>query len=106
MKGNYSVEVYIDPLKALNDFKPNLYDIVLIDIIMPGMDGFEFYTLIKKMNKECKVCFFSASDYGDDKIRYLCPGLKDQKTILIQKPIRIKDLSNKIDEIVSQKTRI
>ncbi|MER5174230.1 MAG: response regulator [Candidatus Nitrosocosmicus sp.] len=101
--GDYSVDIYNDPLKALHDFKPNSYDIVLIDIIMPEMNGLDFYAFIKKMNCKSKICFFSAAEYRDDKIRYMFPDLKEQKTILIQKPIRIKDLSYKIDEIINGK---
>ena len=74
---------------------------VLVDIVMPGMSGFEFYTYIKKIDKECKVCFFSASENSEQKIRNMFPELKWEKNVLIQKPIRIRDLTNKIKEIIN-----
>ena len=74
---------------------------VLVDIVMPGMSGFEFYTYINKIDKECKVCFFSASENSEQKIRNMFPELKWEKNVLIQKPIRIRDLTNKIKEIIN-----
>jgi DNA-binding response OmpR family regulator len=99
--GNYDVDAYTDPLKALNNFKPRIYDLVLVDIVMPNMSGFEFYTYINKIDMECKVCFFSASENSEQKIRNLFPDMKFKKNVLIQKPIRIRDLTNKITEIIN-----
>jgi DNA-binding response OmpR family regulator len=100
--GNYDVDTYTDPLKALNSFKPRIYDLVLVDIVMPNMSGFEFYAYINKIDTECKVCFFSASENSEQKIRNLFPDLKLKKNVLIQKPIRIRDLTNKIKEIIDE----
>jgi DNA-binding response OmpR family regulator len=106
--GFYNVVVYNDPIKALYEIKSNRYDLILIDIIMPNMNGFEFYANLKKMEKESgsKVCFFSAGEFSEDRIRDIFPNLKNKKTILIHKPIRIKELLIKIDEIMYEKTEI
>jgi DNA-binding response OmpR family regulator len=101
MYGQYKVDVYNNTQRAIDEFKPDFYDIILIDIIMPHMSGLEFYTAIRNKIHSSKICFFSASDYMDDKIKNTFPELKGQKTVLIQKPIRIKDLTNKIMEIVN-----
>jgi two-component system alkaline phosphatase synthesis response regulator PhoP len=101
MYGQYKVDVYSNTQRAIDDFKPDFYDIILIDIIMPHMSGLEFYTAIRNKNHSSKICFFSASDYMDDKIKNTFPELKEQKTVLIQKPIKIKDLTNKIMEIIN-----
>ena len=103
--GFYNVAIYNDPIKALQEIKYNSYELILIDIVMPNMNGLEFYTNLKKMEKEsgCKVCFFSAGEFSEDKIRNMFPNLRNQKTILIHKPIRIKELLIKIDEIIHEK---
>ena len=46
-----------DPLLALQSFKPRYYDLVILDIKMPDMNGFELYRLIRKKDKRVKVCF-------------------------------------------------
>ena len=75
---------------------------MLVDIIMPKMNGLEFYRLLNEMDKECKSCFFSASETSEEEIKNLFPDLKNRKTVLIQKPIKLKDLSIKIMEILDQ----
>ncbi|MEJ7642121.1 MAG: response regulator [Candidatus Nitrosocosmicus sp.] len=106
--GFYNVAIYNDPIKALHEIKSNSYEVILIDIVMPNMNGLEFYTNLKKMEKESgsKVCFFSAGEFSEDKIRNMFPNLENQKTILIHKPIRIKELLIKIDEIIYEKAEI
>ena len=100
--GQYDVKIYSNPQEALDDFKADVYDLILIDIIMPNMSGFEFYTLLKDKLCNSRICFFSASDHIDDNIKKVFPDFKDKKTVLIQKPIKLKDLSNKILEVINQ----
>ncbi|HEY0580014.1 MAG TPA: response regulator [Candidatus Nitrosocosmicus sp.] len=100
MYGQYKVDVYCNTQEAIDDFKPNFYDIILIDIIMPNMSGLEFYASIRNKIHSSKICFFSASDYMDDKIKNAFPELKGQKRVLIHKPIKLKELSGKIMEII------
>jgi CheY-like chemotaxis protein len=62
------VDVYNDPLLALTDYKAGMYDLLLFDIRMPGMNGFELYRKIKDIEEEEKkvkngkprVCFITA----------------------------------------------
>ena len=61
--GQYDVKIYSNPQEALDDFKADVYDLILIDIIMPNMSGFDFYTLLKDKFCNSIICFFSASDY-------------------------------------------
>lgn len=102
MYGNFEVDVFNNSQKAIDHFVPNVYDLILIDIIMPQISGLEFYTVIRDKNRDSKVCFFSALEYADDKIKDTFPELKGQKIVLIQKPIKLKDLANKIMEIINE----
>ena len=58
--GFYNVVIYNDPTKALYEIKSNAYDVILTDIIMPKMNGFEFYAKLKKWkkNQDLKFVFF------------------------------------------------
>jgi DNA-binding response OmpR family regulator len=59
--GGFDVDTFTDPSLALKSFKPNFYDFVLIDIIMPNIDGFELYERLKKIDPGIKVCLLTAS---------------------------------------------
>ena len=60
--GLFLVDTYNDPLVALSNYRPNSYDLLLLDIKMPEMNGFELYEQIKKLDNKVKVCFISAYD--------------------------------------------
>ena len=55
----FEVEIFNDPRKALSNFRPHYYDISLIDVRMPSMDGFELYNELKKLDPIIKVCFIT-----------------------------------------------
>ena len=52
----FKVDSYEDPVLALEKFKSYLYDLVILDIKMPQMDGFVVYNEIKKLDNRIKVC--------------------------------------------------
>ena len=56
----FYVDVFNDPSKALSNFKPNFYDLLLIDIKMPGMSGFQLHNSLKVLDDSIKVCFITA----------------------------------------------
>jgi CheY-like chemotaxis protein len=56
--GLYEVYSHNDPLIALKSFKPNFYDLLLLDIRMPQMNGFELYDKIEKIDNKVKVMFY------------------------------------------------
>ena len=45
-----TVDSFTDPLTALNNFKSGLYDLIMIDIVLPDMNGFELYSRIKRLD--------------------------------------------------------
>jgi CheY-like chemotaxis protein len=53
---------------VLSNFRPGLYDLVLVDVMMPKVDSFELYERIKKVNPDVKVCFLTASEMYYEKI--------------------------------------
>jgi|ERR671919_116522 DNA-binding response OmpR family regulator len=58
----FQVESYTDPTLALSNFRPGLYDLLLLDIKMPEMSGFDVYQKMKEIDSNIKVCFLTASE--------------------------------------------
>jgi DNA-binding response OmpR family regulator len=58
----FVVDSYDDPLIALEKFKADFYNLVILDIKMPELDGFSLYRKIKRLDKKVKVCFLTAGE--------------------------------------------
>jgi DNA-binding response OmpR family regulator len=91
----FEVETYNDPILALSNFKAGLYALVLLDVKMPGMNGFELYMEIMKIDNKVKVCFLTAYDLSYDEFRQKLPTLN--VNCFLRKPILISDLVKRID---------
>jgi len=83
----FEVYTYNDPLVALLEFKPDFYDLLLIDINLPYMNGFEVSKRILKLDVNVKVCFMSAGEVNHEAIRKIHPSLNIG--CFIQKPVTI-----------------
>ena len=59
-KSGYVVVTFNDPIKALDNFIPGSYDLVLLDIKMPKINGFELFQQIQERDGNVKVCFMTA----------------------------------------------
>jgi CheY-like chemotaxis protein len=94
-----AVDIFNDPVLALSSYKAGIYDLLLLDIRMPGMNGFELCQKIKNMDNEVKACFVTAYDeeYQKD-LGILFPELKEADCF-IRKPIE----SQKLTRIVKTK---
>jgi two-component SAPR family response regulator len=95
----FMVHSFTDPLLALKNFKSNLYDLILVDIKMPEMDGLDFYREIRKIDKNVRLCFVTASE------KYYEPFRKEIYDILgencfIQKPITNEDLLKVVSTMI------
>jgi DNA-binding response OmpR family regulator len=58
----FLVDSYNDPTLALSNFKLGVYDLLLLDIRMPKMNGFDLYQRIRKIDSNVKICFLTASE--------------------------------------------
>ena len=65
-QNGFKVDSYESPLIALEKFKPHHYDLVILDIKMPELNGFVLYREIKRLDKMVKICFLTAGEmyYG------------------------------------------
>ncbi|MGI9009571.1 MAG: response regulator [Nitrososphaeraceae archaeon] len=100
----FNVESFNDPIIALNSHKSNFYDLVILDIKMPNMDGFELYNKIREKDPKVKISFLTASELFYEefrKARFLLVE-KIGEEYFIQKPIKTDDLVQKINALIMQ----
>jgi DNA-binding response OmpR family regulator len=95
----FEATYFTDPQKALSEFKPS-YDLLLLDIRMPGLSGFELCHEIKKKDADVKVCFLTAFEEYRDKFKEQFPEL-DEIKCYIKKPVAIGELVKRIEAILS-----
>ena len=96
----FVVDSYTDPTLALSNFKPGLYDLLLLDIRMPKMNGFELYQKMREIDSNVKICFLTASELFYEEYRRLDGYPRLDKECFIQKPIRTEDLIHQLNEIL------
>jgi DNA-binding NtrC family response regulator len=98
--GLFDVDTFNDPESALKSFKPDYYSLVLIDIMMPKMDGFQLYESLKKIDPDVKACFLTASEmyYGVHRGVEHCALNKD---VFLQKPISNDDLIKEVNKKIN-----
>ncbi|HYT02323.1 MAG TPA: response regulator [Candidatus Acidoferrum sp.] len=82
---NEQVDTYSEPLLALQNFRPGVYGLLIIDVAMPTIDGFRLYQRIKQIDNKPKVLFASAFYVHYDVLRGYFP---------------IEDNNNEIEEIL------
>jgi CheY-like chemotaxis protein len=96
----FVVDSYIDPTLALSNFKPGLYDLLLLDIKMPNMNGFDLHQRMKEIDINVKICFLTASELFYEEYRRLDAYPTLDKAYFIQKPCRSEDLIHTLNEIL------
>ena len=98
-KGFEQVDTINDPLLALKNFKAGSYDLLIIDIVMPQMDGFGLYEEIRKIDSEVKVCFITAYDVNYQTLRAVFPAATstDNLGCFIRKPVDVDDFIEHIE---------
>jgi DNA-binding response OmpR family regulator len=96
----FKVDTFTDPQVALSNYTPGYYDLVILDIAMPKMDGFQLYDEIKKKDQKAKICFLTASELYYEQFR---KGEYDaiDKTLFIQKPIQNEELLKEVNRRIS-----
>src|SRR3954453_18641414 len=90
----FEVVVFNDPGLALSNFKAGWYDLLLLDILMPKMNGFELYQQLKNIDDKVKVCFITAYEIYYRALRDLFPTI--EVDCFIAKPIGKRELVSKI----------
>jgi DNA-binding response OmpR family regulator len=97
----FKVDSFNDPQEALTKYKPGLYDLVILDIKMPKMGGFELYNEIKKKDNNANVCFLTASELYYEEFRKKEVCVLD-RNLFIRKPIENEELVKKITKMIKK----
>ena len=97
-QGGYEVDIFNDPLAALSNFRPDTYQLLILDIKMPNMTGFELYRKIRDIDSRAKVCFITAFETYYEKFRQEFFPLEEIKGF-IRKPVEIEDLIKFVDQV-------
>lgn len=99
----FVADTFNDPILALNNYKVNFYDLVILDIKMPKINGFELYIKIREQDPKAKICFLTAITTFNEDFRKtrLVLGKTINEDYFIQKPIKIQALVNKLRSIMN-----
>jgi len=101
-KNRFQVETFIDAESALESLKENsgdYYDLVLTDIRMPKINGFELYRRIKESNPHMKIVFITAFEINKDEFSKVIPSV--DVIDFISKPVSMSTLITKLNSILN-----
>jgi DNA-binding response OmpR family regulator len=100
--GFFQVDTFNDADSALVTFKPEVYDLALLDIRMPGTSGFQLWRKLREMDKKLKICFLTAtkSNYSGDIDSDVINDIGAD--CFLAKPVNTIDLMNRLNVLLSQ----
>jgi two-component system, OmpR family, response regulator ChvI len=78
----FEVDAYTSPLSALSNFKPHEFGLLILDVRMPDMNGFELYRKIKSIDSGVEVCFITAFEDYREEFKESFPMLDEPNTLL------------------------
>jgi DNA-binding response OmpR family regulator len=98
-RDGFVVDSFNDPLLALSGYEAGAYDLLILDIKMPQMNGFELYQKIRLADAHTKVYFISAFEEYQTEFKELFPDLKEADCF-IRKPIELESLTKKVKSLL------
>ena len=93
-KTRFEVYTYNNPSEALSEFKPHFYDLMLVDVYMPNMNGFQLCEKILELDVNIRVCFISAAEINIEALREVYP--KVSFGCFMKKPVAIEYLVKRL----------
>ena len=99
---NYEVDAFEDGISALSAAESGIYDAAVLDVMMPGMNGFDVARAIRKQGLKLPVIMLTAKSDVDDKVTGLDSGADDYLT----KPFMAKELLARLRALIRRSTDI
>jgi DNA-binding response OmpR family regulator len=99
-QNGFRTDSYSDSIVAYKNFRAGVYDLVLLDIKMPNVDGFQLYQKIKRTDGRVKICFLTASEFYDEEIRKEQGFDGFNEELFLRKPVEIACLIDTIRPLV------
>jgi DNA-binding response OmpR family regulator len=99
-ESGYDVDLFTDPNKVIREFEAGVYAMLLVDIRMPGITGFEVFEKLRKRDKHFRICFITAFQQYYDSIIEFFPRL--DVNCFLKKPISIAELREHVEDELSK----
>jgi DNA-binding response OmpR family regulator len=96
--GLTSVDAYNDPVEAVKNFKSGVYTLVVLDVGMPKMNGFNVYRELRTVDKEVRVCLLTAFDIHHEEFSKMFPEVEVCK--VLRKPISMNALIGQLNQLL------
>jgi two-component system catabolic regulation response regulator CreB/two-component system response regulator ChvI len=96
----FEVSLFSNPVDALSQFRPDHYDLAVLDVRMQRMNGFELAKKIWAKDQKIRVCFFSAFEVYEKEAQVMFEGVKTVS--FVSKPISPSDLAVHINEMLQK----
>jgi DNA-binding response OmpR family regulator len=98
----YKVDTFNDPLVALQNFRAGSYDLLLLDMLMPNMNGFELYQKMRILDDKAKICFLTASGINHEQFKKRAVSVagieNDIENCFFIKPFENEELIKRVKE--------
>jgi DNA-binding response OmpR family regulator len=100
--GDFKVDTFNDAESALFVFKPGHYDLAILDIRMPGTNGFQLCKKLREIDQNLKICFLTAAELAHLN-EVASDVINDLRTdCFVTKPVNTTDLIDRLKVILSQ----
>ena len=97
------VDSYTNPIDVLYYFKKGRYDLILLDLNMPQIDGIAMFHALKNRDQKVTICLITADLSYLEQLKEKIPNIEKY---VIHKPVLLRNLKDKLNELVSEKNTI